>query len=871
MMARFTFAKGRKKSPPQLVLAEPMSKAHKILGSTPISIDSPKPWDDASSGFSGGTGDSTAPSYGSTDDDNSDHHVAIAPSEEDWSNDSEMLPAILESTGLDSDTDQGLTDMTHSVRKTQSSSTIRSWYDKSKQPLAITQQTSASSMAKGVPAKIHKMLDLENDPTGPKTKKKPPMLDFSNLRSASRISRKGSNSQLRTDGTVVNDMETAVRSPSIMSMMTPTGKPRKIQKRNTKDSVLSPAFEEEQRPHTTGGRRRGSSMKEVPSLYDHYEQMTLRHMMQEAEVEEDEERGQENEQEPEVQQHEEPGEGQDLQWLHDVLATTPQTALFMTGLTPAASHNRSTSTASKLTTSTRRSKSLDRHDLQETSMLMLSSDSEEDDIPAPLPRSQPTSPMRRPSTANVSPRTVSRAQSSRAPSQASDYRPMRHSKRTSFAPANTYITIPNSSRMSTETAIPIGIDSRSSTPYTDAPSCRTSLMSNISSGSALHPSSNYIQEARAVTMLAGRRPSRVEYGDENSPDTATPSTTLPTVARRTLPLTQTPPEELTPPLSPTSVDFYIRSARSSIDGPGSQNRYMAVTRQEEMLLSALRNKKQHSKEPSTDMPEQTAQKYNISPFAEAAPATEEAEDETDSILETEIIAAEAMFDFGFPAPPTARKQSFFENAITASASMSSRASTATTDKLSQSSIGETDSMLDRRQSSLTPAPAPMPLRGILKKRSFQREELEMEPEPEQQEVILYLDDAEPSPDLADFSEFGYLAMPSLQSEDSQTSLQSNPPVGEPTLTQVLPSSSKSASDGKRVERAHRSPSVMAPVPEDSELEYEDEDVPRPDSPISPDAFPAVPQIRTTLSSMARLSAVGSTPMMNEPGWWGDDD
>lgn len=863
MMSRFPFAKGRKKAPPQLVLAEPMSKAHKILGSTPMSIDSPKPWDDASSGFSGGTGDSTAPSYGSTEDDISDHDVAIAHSEDEY--ESEMLPAILESTGLDSDTDNGISDMTRSVRKTQSSSTIRSWYDQSKQPLAVTQQTSASSMAKGLPSKIHKMLDMESSPTGPKMKKKPPMLDFSNLRSASRLSRKGSHGQLRTDGTVVNESDSFGRPPSATSMMTPTGKPRKSQKRNTKDSMLSPAFEEEQRPHTTGGRGRGSLMREVPSLYDHYEQMTLRQMRQEAQAEEhEEEHGTETIDEAEDEAHEEPGMGQDLQWLHDVLPSTPQTT-FVTGLTPAL-RDRSNSTASKVTTSTRQSKSLDRPDLQETSMLMLSSDSEDDDVPAPLPRSLPTSPNRRPSTANVSPRTVSRAQSSRAPSQTSDYRPMRNSKRTSFAPANTYITIPNSSRMSTETAIPIGIDSRSSTPYTDAPSCRTSLMSNISSGSALHPSNNYVQEARAVTMLAGRRPSRVEYGDESSPDTSTPSTSLPPIARRTLTLAQTPPEELTPPLSPTSVDFYIRSARSSIDGPGSQNRYMAVTRQEEMLLSALRHKKQHGKEPSIDIPNQSAQKYDSPAFSEGALATEEAEEETDSILETGINVADAMFDFGFPAPPTARKQSFFENTITASASMSSRASTATTDKLSVSSIAETESMSDMRHASLTPAPlGQIPLKGILKKPSLQREE------PEQQEVILYLDDAEPSPDMTDFSEFGYLGLPSLQSEDSQTSLHSGSPVSDTMLTQATAASSKSISDGKRVERPHRSPSAMAPVPEDNELEYEDEDIPRPDSPISPDAFPAVPQIRTTLSSMARLSAVGSAPMMNEPGWWGDDD
>lgn len=852
-----------------------MSKAHKILGSTPISIDSATPWDDASSGFSGGTGNSTATSYASTEDDYSDHHVAIAPSEDEWSNNADMLPAIIESRGLDSDSERGMSDMTHSLRKTQSSSTIRSWYDKSKQPLPALPQTSAPTMANGVPSKIHKMLDLQSNPIGPQVKKKPPMLDFSNLRSASRLSRKVSHGQLRTDGTVSNDIESSLKSPSIMSLMTPTSKTRKIQKRNTKDNMLSPALEEGQRPHTTGAMRRGSSTREAPSLYDHYEQMSLRQMTQEAETQEDEFRDSEEikeEAEPE-DDDDEPGAGQDLQWLHDVLPTPSQTA-FITALTPAAARGRSNSTASKVTANTKRSKNLDSTDLQETSMLMLSSDSEPEDEPAPLPQSQTTSPRRRPSISSVSPRTASRAQSSRASSQASDYRPTRHSKRTSFAPANTYITIPNSSRLSTDTAIQIGIDSRSSTPYTDAASCRTSLLSDISSASALHPSGSHIQEARAVTMLAGRRPSRVECGEENSPDTFSSSDSLPSAGRRVPSLGQTHPEELTPPLSPTSVDFYIRSARSSIDGPGSHNRYMAVTRQEEMLLSALRNKKQHSKEQSAQMSQQPTQRYNIDAAAERSTTGEgeeegkrekeetEEESEADSILETGNLAAEAMFDFGFPAPPTARKQSFFENAITTSASISSFASTTTTDKLSESSIAETESILDLRQASLTPAPAQMPLKSILKKSTFDRGDAE------QEDVILYLEDPEPSPDMTDFSEFGYLAMPSLQSEHPEISLHSSLPVGD-TIMQASSSSPKSSLDGKRVDRAY--PSAMASVPEDGELEYDENDVPRPDSPISPDAFPAVPQVRTTLSSMARLSAVGSSPMMAEPGWWGDDD
>ncbi|KAJ2977165.1 hypothetical protein NQ176_g4525 [Zarea fungicola] len=878
-MARFPFSKSRKKAPPQLVLAEPMSKAHKILGSTPMSIDSPKPWDDASSGFSGGTGASTVPSYISTEDGSSDHQVAIAPSDDDWANESDILPAILEANGLDSDTDKSFSDMTRSLRKTQSSSTIRSWYDKSKQPIAITQQTSALAMCKGVPSKVHHMLDLES-PTDPRMIKKPPVLDFSNLRAASRLSRKGT-SQLRTDGTLADDLDSGGRSPSMLHFLPSTGKGRRIQKRSTKDSLLSPTVAEE-RPRTAGsGQRRGSSTREIPSLYDHYEQMTLRQLMHS----ENAEKRNEEEEDLMVEEEDRPLQSQtsnqdsyqalggspEVFWMNDSVPTTPQTP-FTTGLTPAAAQQRSNSVASKLTTGSRRSKSsnpVERPNLKETSMLMLS-DSEDDPETTPSQKLQKSLTRdsissQHTSTASLSPRTVSRSQSSRAPSQASEHRPIRNSKRASFASANTYITIPSNSRLSTDTAIRVPVDSRSSTPYTDSgPSCRASLMSNLSSPSVFQNSNNYIQEATAVIMVAGRRPSRVEYGEDDTPETtASPSASLPQISttQPSLPpsLSQTAPEQLTPPLSPTSVDFYIQSARSSIDGTGSQNRYMAVTRQEEMLLSALRQKKkQHNKKKSVGMTEDRPRNLT----QESLNETEEDEESAKG------RPPETMFDFGFPAPPTARKPSHVDNAINTSASMSSLASTTTTDRISQDSLyGDHENVADTRVSSLAPAPSNQPpLKGILKRPSLQHQE------PEQQDVLLFLDnlEPEPSPDMTDFSEFGYLGMPSLQSEHSDP-LGSNSPLRYSTPSQIFASSSKPVSDGKRVDRSYRSPSAMASVPEDGELEHQEKDIPRPDSPISPDAFPAVPQIRTTLSSMARLSAVGPAPMINEPGWWGDDD
>ncbi|KAM3482013.1 hypothetical protein MY5147_000346 [Beauveria neobassiana] len=741
-MARFTFVKGRKKSPPQLLIAEPLSKAHKILGSTPISIDSPKPWDDASSGFSGGT----ATSYASTEDDSSDVHVAIAPSEDEWTSDSDMLPSIFESSGLESDSDRGTSKMTRGLRETQSSSTIRLRYDI---------PPPAPVMVKGVPSKIHRMLDLENHSNDPKLKKKPPMLDFSNLRNASRLSRKASHSQLRTDETVENDVGSLNRSPS--TSLTPNRKSPKTHNRDTKDEMPSLAVEDSQHAHMMGEKHRGNLMKEAPSLYYHYEQMTLRQLRKKAETREGkQQRNEEAMEEASTEDDEETEAGQNLPWLHDMLPPTPQTA-FMTGLTPAAFHDRSNSTASKVTASTKLSKTIE-----------------------------------------------------------AEHRYVGFKK--------IWFKIEHA------------LERSDFTPH--------------------------VINARAVTMLAGRGPSRVERDAENSPDAATPLTNLPPAKKLPTPA-HTPPEELTPPLSPTSVDFFLRSTRSSVDDSGSHNRYMAVTRQEQMLLSAWRNKQQHDKERPSEAPQQPAEVCNTLELTRASTAEEVEVDETDSVSSAEISAVEAMIEFGFPAPPSTRKKPFFQNAFAASASQG-RASTATTDQLSHSSIADIDSILESIQPSLAALTAETPSKGMLKP-SPRREESE------QREMTLYLDDTESNSDMTDFSEFGYLTMPSLQSGRDKTSLHLSSSVSETMLMQSSSSHSMTTSETKQLDCVRSLPSAMVSVPEDGEPKYDSEDTPRPDSPVSPDFFPTVPQMRTTPTNLARLSAVGSSPTMNKLGWWGDDD
>lgn len=841
-MGTFSFAKGRKKPPPQLVLSEPMSKAHKILGSTPLNIDSPKAWDDASSGFSGGTADSTLHSFAAEGDDISDHQVTIA-SDDGWANESDILPALTEAADVAAVPEYSRTDISGTLRKTQSSSTIRSWYDRSTQPLSVSQQTSSSAIAKGTPSKAHRMLDFDGSAVDRKAKKKPPMLDFSNLGS-SKLTRKSSHPQLRTDGTLMNYSD-GMQSTSIMSPTMGKRVPRKIQKRLTKDSLISPIAASPQ-TEAMSSRRRGSSSKEIPSLYDHYEQMTLRQFA-------DEHIGEEDEHIENTKSGDAPVQFRRGSKEHfDTQQDTPHTTA-----NAASQHNRSISMSSKATRTSKASKGTD-HDLddanlQETSVLLLSSGSEDEAGVEDMSRNKvrTSTPVRRSSEdANVSPRTnpVRRSAATPQPSAV----PRRSSKRTSFAPANTYITIPSANEERAKRNVVSPTDSRSSTPHefsTQGTPCRMSLMSNLSntSGLTIRGHDGHIEEARAITMLPARRPSKVEFSckKEHADTDASRSSSLPLQYE-----SMSSPEQLTPPLSPTSVDFYIRSARSSIDGICGQSRFMAVSRQEEMLLSALRQKHRHEPErPASETSHGASEEVN-----EKNAMPHEKRKPTSEIL----IADASNFDFGFPVPPSARRQSFGN--VLHTAASSSQASLSNAEKLSQSSVEEFGSIDDEKTSALSPAPLNQALpKGILKQPAQPPEETE------QEDVILYLDQGEPSPDLSDFQDFGYLASGSFQDPPSEQNVQDN--RGFPHFSNGRLASSQEAKCSDIMLRARMG---MASVPEDSELEEDEDDMPRPDSPVSPDAFPAVPQVRTTLSSIARLSAFGPAPLLNEPSW-GDDD
>lgn len=871
MMGKFGFTKGRKKAPAQLAVMEPLSKAHKILGSTPLNIDSPKIWDDGSSSFSTATV-STIPSYTGTEDDyDSDHEVAIARSDGDWA-DSDILPAITEASSLDDINEYTRGEVNGVLRKSQSSSTIKSWYDKSKQPLSISQQTSSLAMAKGLQAD-------PRSPTSPdgivdsKAKKKPARLDFSSLTSNRRLSRKNSLPQLHTDGTIVGAPDSNLRSPSIRSLLSPTGdrhrESRRIQKRLTKERIQSP-ISEAPRPATSGtsgtsgtnSTRVGtSSSKDVPSLYDHYEQMMDRQfMLEESDSEEDEP--------PEVtnSQQQNSRAEEDVQWSHDSLPATPRTA-YMAKPTSTSPGQRSQHTPSPQNKSIRASKTVQPVDLQSNSVLMLDSDSESEEEAPPPQRSFSRQSGQIPSSAS---RTSTQKPPSRVSQNMADHRASRSSKRASFAPANTYITIPNSENANEERVMS-PTDSRSSTPFGSnsvAPSCRTSLMSNYS----VHSTGEYIHEAKVIRMLPAHRPARVTV-DDNDGAAGRGRRSKP-LEIPSIPEDASDTDQSSPSVSPTSMEFFLRSAHSSLDGSAMQGRIMAVSREEELLLESLRYKQREAQEKAA-MEAEAAKARTMQTNSHS-----NEEDGTTGTGADVQNGTDENLDFEFPAPPAFNRESF-GNSLMRAASHRTKSS-GSPDKSPIDRINEEDSASNHSSSKVSASPPRLaPLKSILKKSSSEPGTLAP-----QEDILLYMDEPEPSPDLDDFSEFDYLAPQTFEPQSFEVQTPETPvfePQSEDDI-EFLPSTrygdpplptnrfsggiKDSMRAGARSGSLVRSPSAMATVPEDGEME-ETTDVPRPDSPISPDSFPSVPEVRTTLSTMARLSAVGHAP--SEPGWWGDDD
>ncbi|KAH6618323.1 hypothetical protein B0J18DRAFT_276092 [Chaetomium sp. MPI-SDFR-AT-0129] len=285
---------GRKsKAAPAPTVPGPLTtKAQKILGTAEITLDTrPIPgWEGQSTaGISiavtettGGTGRHGASSEG-----------WAAPKtlqDRGWEQESEIIPAVLNrqpellggSLGPD-----GVTDAS-SLRRRQSSSTITSYYDKSKQPLSISQQTSNSAMAKGLPPKAMALLDMDNEITeataqAKRAKKKPSRLDLSAL-----LGRSKSPKHLQPDANT-RDASNLALSP--VSMPTSPLPPpvqqrperRSLRKMVTREPMREPpaqpqvptVYEPAQEVTDAGVPQQTKTSLDLYNLYDHYERRTF--------------------------------------------------------------------------------------------------------------------------------------------------------------------------------------------------------------------------------------------------------------------------------------------------------------------------------------------------------------------------------------------------------------------------------------------------------------------------------------------------------------------------------------------------------------------------------------------------------------------
>jgi hypothetical protein len=825
-MRKFNFSRPARKKPqepqPPAPPMMPMSKAHKILGSTPLSIDAssihstPQPTINvASSGFENSTLDEL-------DFDLSSGQMRMARADAELRKERGPSPSNLRLSALADSVGFGAMALPGTLKKAQSSSTIKSWHDKSKHSRSISRQASIPIMNNGLSAKTHHFQDSDNTNESAKLRKKPPKLEFSSAGPTPRLSKKES------DTFNPNLSNSSAKTPTLSSpFSTPSHRQSDLRgmfKRRTKDSFRS--FHTEQSPPGTGEARRMTTQLSdngLSTLYDHYEQMTFRHGFDD-----------DDDLTNNTVQRTDPADGrtegewrevprQNLDWLHKPISESNEAKTMAQSDYSSSPGDGARSVSSRHTRTSRASRITDggmvEADFQEKSVLILSSDSEEDDdgrsstrdhIPLP----HPTRPL------PEVPKSRSRQPSGREPGVANN-------KKTSFAPANTYIAIPGTDRKQRHSPSP----SRLSLPYRDgarAPSPKPSLVSTNSTGSGMTGQVGYgAEDSPPVTVLPARRPSQAEMDRQKALALLT-SGAGSSLRRESLATSSDQPDEPTPPLSPSSVNFYLRSARSSIDDSGSQGRVMTLTRQEEMLISALRKKTQAMREKSQLGPSNR-------------PPLEGRQGRRHVSTPSQVVVTDSMLDFDFPAPP----------------SHSSKHRQSGASSLMSASIPEHPYSEDEQYR----APSRLTTDTSSERASFVSSTRGPEDYPEQHDIRVYLDqgkqhngqwnqlggDGQAFDDSTSSS--GFHAMSWDQPEDKRTSRLKNKATRQQTQAESIISSPK-----------------LTRLSEDG-----NEDVPRPDSPISNETFSQPRPPRRAAMNTARLSAVGFVRRDTDPGWWGDDD
>ncbi|KAK0628743.1 hypothetical protein B0T17DRAFT_491101 [Bombardia bombarda] len=924
--------------PPSSQQTGHLTKAQRILGTGQISIDSPTPsadskwtWDAKSnSAISIAVSETT---LGHIDGGSAGlgivHEGEVSgPSarrrEVRWDDESEIIPR-----GYNRQSSMQVGEMGHdmtdasSLRRRQSNSTISSYYDKSKQPLSISQQTSNSAMAKGVPSKVQALLDV-NGSLEPKKekKKKPAMLDLSYLLSKSR-----SQKHLKPDPAPHHFLgpDMITKSPSVISLSPdPSQAPskhRRLGRKATKESLrdVPPAQEAPSLPQAPPppSKRQPPATANLHNLYDHYERRSFVGVMGEEEeiyktqgsrfatISDPQDRshpmplpkpqgtaflspfpaGSSRMSHVTAKQHLPTG----IQDMSQTNATSPLSMTCPpTDSASISSRHTRTSKASKRT-----DRSLTDLDLQKNSVLSLSSDSEDGSYEPSSKSSLAVPPLSDGQTSPTSPRSAMSQRS--ATSSIQDVGRGKQPKRTSFATSPQFLPIPegaastNQPKSSTRlgTLLPSTAPDKPLPPKPSRPSIST--LRGVSYGTMQSISTH---EAKAIRMVPGPNPAQHSNWPasgktpefENFPAPPLHRAQRPSIASRNS-------DHPTPPLSPSSVDFYLQSQRTSLAAGDSGSihsensrhdssssiakggrrssttssmqdnnggRFMAVTRQEEMLLAALRLKRARMRE---DI---------IAEF-------EEDLDRDDHTLDRRAT----------------------NESSNSSSRMSRQSSASTMRTMETGALGVRPQQHQQPQIRIT---------------TGSRENLKSEKISARGQILLMLDrpverdmceTAEPTPDLSEFLDFDSVSeeFPShnhavweAERRGSKTSSRSSSkksagkaaapvPRGQrvPLSINTAVSNDKSRwreggqsrpnsedCSPKSAPRRADTSEPQTPALEDLVEEDELDHAVRPESPISPSAFP-VPMAMTR-KKQVRLSAVGTgsfKPINPEAGWWDD--
>lgn len=677
---KFPLPHRRQKQPHQEVhsISAPMTnKAQKFLGTAEINIDASSPtspqdhsrhWETRSavsgvSGISVTVSETTVSGATSRTGGTAVTAGAMGHGRTAWDQESDIIPKRLGISGSSAGRSQAL-DLTtdaSSLRRRGSGSTIVSYYDKSKLPLSISQQTSSSAMAKGLPNKAAELLDMECPrpaPTPPTpSKKKPGRLDLSHLLPSSASSRFARFSQRGQKGGMVLGPDLLTRSPSLMSTtsaISPSGSDTKsdgrLRRKLTKESLRSHSST---RPERLGSwsaesksagnsssslRKRATDTGNLHHLYEHYEQTSFRDTVnqdvlatasakqssdQEAHPETSRQNAATSSPSANKPRHHVSPSFSSVSWRPfpsyspdedcGPIVENARASLTSSNMaSPAGEY--ATSVSSRHTRTSRASKmteSFADFDPNATSVLSLSSDSE-DDYPDP-PKTGNSNPSVGSRDSVLSP-AEHRRPSNNSLSQESLRSQPRSKFRTSHSPQIPFLAIPEHEKESNPAPPPINprtssLGSSYASNNSPRPSISTiassvrspSRLSQVSVSTAESVPTHFSRprqpsEVRHVAMLQSRTPTPVQKRPEPIPEQVytSPRAKLADAAKSSQP---------TPPLSPSSMEFVIRGQHDGMtghEGPiltlsgtdaAGQERFIAVTRQEEMLLAAMRAKR----------------------------------------------------------------------------------------------------------------------------------------------------------------------------------------------------------------------------------------------------------------------------------------